>query len=57
VICRLQGFVREQILATVAVILKRARLDTDEGSAGVLTDIAHLVSSGDLSLVSLISDE
>ncbi|ELU09303.1 hypothetical protein CAPTEDRAFT_151878 [Capitella teleta] len=47
---QLQPYVREQILATLAVIVKRARLDTNEGSSGVLTDIARLVGSGDLSL-------
>lgn len=45
---------REQLLATVAVIVKRARLDTNENASAVFSDISRLVDSGDLPLVGIL---
>lgn len=55
VLFRMQSYVRETILATVAVIVKRARVDIsppDNTNALLFNDIGQLISSGDLSLVS-----
>ena len=54
VCARLQSYVREQLLATVAVIVKRARLDPQSDNSSnteLFSNIGQLVSSGDLSLV------
>ncbi|KAL8573476.1 hypothetical protein ACOMHN_047747 [Nucella lapillus] len=46
----LQSFVREQILQTVAVILKRGTLETDHGCDCLFQDVTQLISSGNVTM-------
>ena len=52
----LQSYVREQILQTVAVILKRATLEKKGKSCdGLFEDVTTLISSGNITMVSHVS--
>lgn len=47
-----QSYVREQILQTIAVIIKRGTLDSSTNDRGaVFNDIAKLITNGTLSEV------
>ena len=49
----LQSYVREQILQTMAVILKRGTLDTKGASLDSLfNDVTQLIGSGNVTMVS-----
>lgn len=49
----LQPYVRNQLLHTVAVLVKRATLEVDceQQIASVLDSVAHMLSSGDVKVV------
>ena len=49
--CSLQSYVREQILQTVAVILKRGTLETDHSCDCLFQDVTQLISSGNVTMV------
>ena len=49
----LQSYVREQVLQTVAVILKRSTLDTKGTTCDSLfQDVTQLIGSGNVTMVS-----
>jgi hypothetical protein len=51
----LQSYVREQILQTVAVILKRGTLDPKGARLdGLFQDVTQLISSGNVTMVGFV---
>lgn len=49
---RLENYVREQVVQAVAVMFKRASLDSNSLNKEVLfNDVSHLIGSGDIALV------
>ena len=50
----IQSYVREQILQTVAVIIKRGTIDTPDADKETLfNDVTQLISSGNISMVNI----
>ena len=47
----LQRYVQEEIMQTVAVMLKRDTLDNPQFCDLFIQDVAHLISSGNLTMV------
>ena len=51
---RIQSYVREQILQTVAVMIKRGTIDTHHtDKESLFNDVTQLISSGNISMVSV----
>ena len=54
----LQSYVREQVLQTVAVILKRGTLDSKGARLdGLFQDVTQLISSGNVTMVSCLTEQ